>query len=403
MLVTKLKYAVAALVLTGLLGFGGAWLTQSAPAREATVPVSKAERDDAPPPVEVNFPDEAVGDRGKREDPAGRKETGVRGLFVAFDEEKGLITLRVGRDEGEESFHLAGKEVKFTSNLGEPLRPKAIPKGALLLLELNELKDVSAVQVIYPTRSLVLSGVNPERMAVRFKADEGEQALKIAPEAKLSLNGKAAKLEEFKAGMRVNLVFGMDKETVLAMAEDIRRDGDAPREGDVGRDKGRREPPDKRFDVLGTITLINAKEGTIDVLAGSEGDPWIKTFTIPKEVKASVKMDRFSREVELSELAKATRVMLNLAEDKKTVTKLVVQPPLIRLVIKAVDAEKNRIVVGEESFALTKETEIYINRRAGKLADITPGMGGVGWLTFDRSGILVLQIFTGDVPREGAR
>lgn len=142
------------------------------------------------------------------------------------------------------------------------------------------------------------------------------------------------------------------------------------------------------------------KEGTIDVLGGGEGDPWIKTFFVPKDVKAQFKMVRHSREMSLEQLGKALRVSLKLADDRKTVASLRVQLPAFRGTVGAVDPKKGQITTGEKTYAVDEETTIFIQNRPGELADVAPGMFATYFLSPDRSRMVVIQAFRPERERE---
>jgi hypothetical protein len=167
----------------------------------------------------------------------------------------------------------------------------------------------------------------------------------------------------------------------------------------------KKDRPDERglFDVHGVISAVSVKDAAIDVVGGGEGDPWVKTFTLPKDFKAQTKMERFSRDLTIADLHKATRVSIKLAEDKKTVAKMVVHLPLIRFNVKSVDAAKGTISGGEESFTVDKGTQFWIHGKAGALADVTPGMRVIGWLSPDRSRLIAVQAFRPDAEREDGR
>jgi len=427
MLISKLKISTLVLFCAGMLGLGANWMLQPASARDEVVP--SAAKILFPTVVDEDF----VVQREEGGRDGERKKDAVRGSFLRFDAEKGLITLSLGRDEGrnEQTYHLAAKNVPFKSNLGEPIRPASLIKGTQVTLTLNELDDVAGVEAAYPTLAVVLKSVNPARHAISVTHERGERAFKVAPAAKLSLLGKPAKLEEFKEGTRVELTLDFERETVLAIGL-VRRDGDGgvrgprdgegpprkgPRDGDAPVRKGPRdgERPGKDaprdgerprvpgrpvFDVNGVITSVNVKEGTIDVLGGGEGDPWIKTFTMPKDLKAQVKMARINLELSLSQLSKAQRVSFNLGADKKTIASLVAFNPAFRDTVKAVDAAANKITAGETVYAVDKDATILIQNKPGTLAEVTPGMFASYFLTPDRSRILVIQAFRAERERE---
>ncbi|MFO0968003.1 MAG: sigma-70 family RNA polymerase sigma factor [Gemmataceae bacterium] len=394
MLVAKLKISAVVLCVAGLLGLGTHWLVQTGSAQDRGRP---AERRIVPDRAPVDR--EAAADPGREE----RRDSKniVQGAFVSFDAAKGLITLLVGAERGrdgvEKTYHLAAKEVPFLSNLGDKVRPMTLTKGAQVALALNELDDVAEVRVNYPTVAAVLSGVNAAEKTVSVGGEREPRSFKVAATAKLMVDGKPAKLEDFKGGMRVNVVFDFERSTVLAMASgemgrgrDVDPRRPAPRDGDPrgGDPRGVRGRPE----LTGIVIGVNAKEGTLEVAGGSEDETWIKTLVVPKEMKIDSNVSRIGVELGLADIARATRVTFALADDKKTLARLSAHLPVVRVTLGEIDAAKGTVKSGAATYTIDKGSKLVIPGQEGSIGNLKAGMQAIVFLSPDRSRIVLLQV-----------
>jgi transcriptional antiterminator Rof (Rho-off) len=158
---------------------------------------------------------------------------------------------------------------------------------------------------------------------------------------------------------------------------------------DAQRDLGRGE-------ARGTIKAVDAGKATITVAFGGGRDtpPADKTFALAKNVEVCVASPRGAglfNEAKLADLAVGTVVGLSLSADQKVVDSIIAEEPMVRGVLKTVDAKKNTLSLSmqagreraaeEQSYVLAADAEILVDDgrgrrhllREGKIEDLTEG------------------------------
>lgn len=139
---------------------------------------------------------------------------------------------------------------------------------------------------------------------------------------------------------------------------------------------------DGRTDARGVVKSVDAAAGTITVAfgGGRETAPTEKTFALAKDVEICVGAGRLGglfREAKLADLTPDTLVGLALSADQKTVEAVVAEEPLVRGVLKAVDAKTNTLTVnheggrdgseaGEKAYTLAADAEIVVDDGRGR-------------------------------------
>lgn len=163
-----------------------------------------------------------------------------------------------------------------------------------------------------------------------------------------------------------------------------------------------REQP--RPEVRGVIKSIDAAAGTITVTAGEGREAAAdKTFSIAKDVEvgiAAAGVGRVAvRDASLSDLSPGLTVNLSVTKDQKTVEAIVAEGPLVRGVLKQVEAGKLTIATqtgressDEKSYTLAADAEIGLDDgrgsrfslKEGRPADLLAGSLVIARLSLDR-------------------
>jgi RNA polymerase sigma factor (sigma-70 family) len=173
----------------------------------------------------------------------------------------------------------------------------------------------------------------------------------------------------------------------------------------------------RRAEVHGMVKEVNASARTITISVGSgrEAAPEDKTFAVAKDVEvvvgSSVARGRegLYKEAKLADLAAGLKVALTLAKDEKTVDAILTEGPMARGQVKAVDADKKTITIGqpargrdggaeEKTYSVAAKAEIAIDDgrghrfsiKEGTLADVAVGALVTAQLSLDSKHIQVI-------------
>lgn len=418
MLIAKIKLSAVALTLVAVLGLGG-WALDRAFAdrgasREEGLQLTGAVQDqekpvqkegvrkdkDAPKDGERKEKDGVRKKDGERKEDVKkdrpREVSGIRVILKSLDLAKGVMKV-VGAGDGnrtEQTYNLAGKDVKVTTTTETPLKLSDLREGLMLFLQLNNQDDVTGIQVELPRLFTFLTQVDAEKKQVTLRIEREQKTFAVAPNAKLLIQGREAKLEDFRVGAKVQLQLSLDRGTVLAMSLTTK----GPRDGEGAKGEREGEGPGRPH-VVGFVFGVQpgADGAKLEVLAGEEGDLEPRTLLVPKDLKIHFKAERLSQEVPLTELKKGVRLGIWLDKDKKTVTRLEALAPVLRnAVIKGIDAGGKKITIGEKTYTLAPEAQIVLGRKQVELAAVKEGDRATVVLSLDRAQIIALMVFRGD-------
>lgn len=439
MLIAKCKITGLVLVLTCALGVGGSFAVREAWAERPAATVAAAPALESLDlsvldPQEIAFQEREQPREGERKqekerpregdrkpekerpkdgerrpeerpkDGDRRAERGAIGIVKKLDVKVGTITIQSLRDgdTGEKTLNLAGKDVRVTSNVERAVTLEDVREGVRVFLALNENNDVSAIRVEVPVVPAFLIGVDAENKTITVRQDRvGESTLKVAPDARIVVSGKAIRLNSLDAQQRVLLQLSADKQTVLGITggqPETRREQAGAREEVRERDLGR---------LGGVIVEIDPGKGTIGLLVGREGNLNITTLTVAKDAKLRLMHgDRPLNEITFAQLAKPAQAWVTLNGDQKSATAIDVMAPIMRLRIKAVDAAGRKLTVAaermEHTFELAADAKVTRGREEVQLAELAPGTMVMLSLSLDRSRVIAATVI-GDGDRERER
>jgi RNA polymerase sigma factor (sigma-70 family) len=433
MLIAKCKITGVALILTCALGVGGsfavrdAWAERPTPTVVLTGPVLESLDMSLLDPESSFFQDRERprdGDArqekerardGDRKPEKERPRDGDRerertalGIVKKFDAKVGTITIQSLRDgdTGEKTLNLAGKDVKVTSNVERAATLEDIREGVRVALILNDNNDVAGIRIEVPMAAAFLLKADPADKTVTIRVERlGEKTLKVAPDARITVGGKAAGLADLQPEQRVLVQLTPDKQTVVAVQAGGR---DAPRERpgipDGAREReGGREPGR----VGGVIVEIDVAKGTIGLLVGREGNLAITTLNVSKDAKLRLLHgDLPLGELRFADLSKPAQAWVTLDEGQKSATALDVAAPIVRMRVKAVDASARKVTFAaervEQTYEFAADAKVRRGRNDVPLNDLQPGMMLMLSLSLDRSKVIAATVI-GDGERERER
>ncbi len=344
----------------------------------------------------------------------GKKKSGdFFGLIKAVDLKVGTLTVQSLRDGDREdvTFSLGAKNLKVESTFGQALKLTDLTPGLRVHLQLKEM-DVMSVQVENPQVPAFLTKIDAEKRIVYGRAERMNAQYEVAADAKLTINGRAVKLAEVPLEERVFLTLTFDRKTVLAMnAKKVagERPGvEKPRE-ELPQDRRVERPVDRPGFVQGTIVDIDAAKNTVNVLVGRPEEQSIETVALAKGAKVHVQFaERSVAEISLAQLTKPLQAMIQLSDDKKSASSLIVLAPTLRGGVKSIDVAAKKITLvseGRQEKTLDIDADAVIRvqaRDAAKLADVTAGMNVIIGLSLDRQRVIGIVVQP-PTRREGDR
>ncbi|MBI1830364.1 MAG: hypothetical protein HYR84_02800 [Planctomycetes bacterium] len=103
-----------------------------------------------------------------------------------------------------------------------------------------------------------------------------------------------------------------------------------------------------RGDQRGVVKTVEATSITVAVGGGRETPAVEKTFTLAKNVEVCVGGFQFGglfKEIKLADIPPGTTVGLGLSADQKTVESIIAEEPMVRGILKGIDAKKGTVTV----------------------------------------------------------
>ncbi len=331
---------------------------------------------------------------GRRDGENGRDPNALRGLIKEIDIKVGTITIQHIGDgkNGDGIFNIADKALKPTTSSGKALTLADLTPGTRVILTAKD-QDVTAIRVENPVAFSFIANVDIENKIVQLRMENQSRKLPVADDAVINVLGRRVKLAEVPTGERAMLTLSLDKSTIVGI--DIARARAKPA-GVEGRPVREGERERAIPQAHGTIVEIDAKNQTLNLLLGRDGDLKLQTVAIGKDSKIALQFDeRTVRDLSFAELTKPMLANIQLAEDGRTVKTLNVLAPTIRGVFKAFDSTKKKVSLVtdarvEKKFDADTASVVTLQGRAGKLADIPAGTPVLVAFSPDRSRVIAI-------------
>jgi len=286
----------------------------------------------------------------------------------AVDAQRNTITIK---DRGEEKTFAVARDA-FIAVDSKPAALASVPVGSFVNLGLAaDQQTVRSIGADGPSLGgcggSLVQAVDAQKRTITFdeKAprDIAGKTFTVAQDAFITINGnRTGTLADVPVGCYVNLLLRVDGKTVGRV--------DAQGPSNLCRPEG------------SVVKAVDVEKGaiTFDENAGAEIAG--KTFILAKDVNIVID----GKKGELSALPPGTLVQIRLWVDRQTVGNIFTcghPVPDIGLV-KAVDAGKNTITVGDTTYPVAKQAIIQINGKNVRLADVPIGVSVSLKLNVDR-------------------
>jgi hypothetical protein len=291
--------------------------------------------------------------------------TAARTLFGQVTEVKGTkLTVALGRRTlpALETFEL-GPKVKVLID-GKPGKAADLAKDMAVRLEMDDKDAVLAVLAEGPTMGATLKEVGDGKVTLLGRGPafliEKDTTYPVAPDARVSIGNKPARLSDLRVGARVMVKLSADRKSAVAILQP-----DAGREG---------------LPMLaGQIQAVDAKAGTLTLAAGRAGEA--QKLTLGKEVKVTI----LGRQAALSDLKTGVYALVRLAPDRTVlaITVSAARAPDVQGFqgrIVAVQGSKLTLQVGrrgpdsEQVLEVGKSIRVVLDGKPANVSDLAKGM-----------------------------
>lgn len=214
------------------------------------------------------------------EERAERRAKEVRGTLMEHD--AALLKLRQGGDNPQEKSFALTKETSVTIDR-KPGKLLDLKPGMLLKSQLSS--DGSAIMRIEASGPIVFGPVDSvdsqaRTISIAKKSKEEGQTppaskYELASDAEIEIDGQPAKLADLQTKLGASLQLGVDGQTVIAITQRVKVEGE----------KGRR--PDFQT-TKGAISVVDPSTRQLTIIRQSEGQQQTSTHTIAKDAAITV-------------------------------------------------------------------------------------------------------------------
>jgi hypothetical protein len=317
----------------------------------------------------------------------------VKGVVKQLDAEVGTVTVRRKGAMEDELFNLFKKDLPVMLPGGEKGRLDAVKPGQAAQLIIGASGDVEAVEIDAPVLTVTVVEVDTERRRITIQADGiPAQTMAVAAEAKVWLAKRAALLREVKRGSEMTLTTSLDGKTALDLKLVADPDG-KPATKIYPRIKKSRLPG-LRFE--GVVTDIDGVKNELR-LTGPKTKGVPKTMPVARDAVVQVIYSQVPlQDVTLKQVARPAQATVLVSAENQQVTRVLVQPPVIRARVKALEADGGQLVVEVDGqpqrFALRRDIKIMDKARVRRLPDLQPNLAVSLVLSLDREQLLAVDI-----------
>lgn len=318
----------------------------------------------------------------------------VTGVVKRLDAEVGTITVLPGGKGAteEEQYNLLKPDIPVTLPSGEKARLDAVKPGQTAQLILGVRGDVEAILIQAPVFKATVKAVDPSARTLTL-AGEGIPArtIAVAPGAKISLIERPAFLREIKLGSEITVTASLDGKTALGL--NVAQDPDGKLAGKLYPRVKKSRLPGLRL--VGLLTDIDAANNKL-YLAGPTTKYRSKPMPVAGDAVVQVVFGEvLLRNVTLAQVVKLAPATVMVSPETQQVTHLVVEPPLIRGKVKALDGDGGKLVVEVDgkarTFELGQDLKVMYGTRVRRLMDLQPNLAVTLLLSLDREQLLAVD------------
>lgn len=319
----------------------------------------------------------------------------VTGVVKKLDAEVGSVTVRPSRKGAteDESYNLHKRDLPVTLPSGATARLDAVRPGQTAQLLIGESGDVEAIVIQAPVLAAAVVDVDSAKRTITIKGEGVPAAtIAVAPDAKVWLAGRPAFLREIKPGSAMTLTTSLDGKTVLDLKLVSDPDGKLASKL-YPRIKASRLPG-LRFE--GVLTAIDAAKSEVH-LAGPKTKNLPNPLPVAKDALVQVLHGQVPvQNVTLRQVVEPARATVLVSPENRQVTRVLVEPPVIRGKVKALEADGGQLVVEVDGkaqrFALRRDIKVMDKTRVKRLSDLQPELAVGLVMTLDREQVLAVDL-----------
>lgn len=319
----------------------------------------------------------------------------VTGVVKQLDVKIGTVTIRPSRKgaKEDESYNLLKRDIPVTLPSGEKAQLEAVRPGQTAQLIIGVTGDVEAILIQAPVFVATVVDVDTTKRTITL-AGEGIPAkmIAVAPDAKVWLAGRPAFLREIKLGSEMTVTTSLDGKTALGL--NLVSDPDGKLANKLYPRIKTSRLPGLRF--VGVLTGLDAVNKELH-LAGPKTKGIPKPMPVAKDAVIQVVYGNVPvQNVTLNQVVKLAYATVMVSPENQQVTRVLVEPPVIRGKVKALNADGGQLVVEVDgqakTFALRRDIKIMDRRRVMRLADLQPNVAVSLVLSLDREQLLAVDI-----------
>lgn len=316
----------------------------------------------------------------------------VSGVVTKLDVKVGTISIRPSKGALEgQSFSFLKKDIDVITPSGQKAGLNAMRIGHTVQLSIGPTGDVEAVVIQAPTFLATISDVDPEKRTLNILEGNQTSTMSVAADAKIFLAGRPAFLREIKSGSQMTVTTSLDGKTAVGMNLVADPDGKLANKL-FPRVKSSRLPGNR---LVGVVTDVDPAKGEIH-FAGPKTKGVVKSFPLAKDALIQVLYGEVAlQKLSLKGVVKQSSATI-LVSAENEVTRLLVKPPTVRAMVKAMDGNGGRLTVAvdrsEKTFLLRRDLKVMNGTRVMRLVDLQPNLELTLVLSLDQQQLLAVDM-----------
>ena len=312
-----------------------------------------------------------------------------------MDAKIGTVTVRPSRKgaTADESYNLLKRDIPVTLPSGEKAQLDAVMPGQTAQLILGVAGDVEAIRIQAPVFVATVKAIDTNARKITL-AGEGipSKTMAVAPDATIWLVGRPAFLREVKPGSEMTVTASLDGKTALGLK--VVADPEGKLASKLYPRVKTSRLPGLRF--VGVLTDIDAVKEELH-LAGPKTKGLPKPLPVAQDAVVQVVYGQVPvQNVTLNQVVKQAQATVLVSPENQQVTRVLVEPPVIRGTIKALEADGGKLVVEvdgkSKTFELRRELKVMDKTRVRRLVDLQPNLTVNLVLSLDREQLLAVDI-----------
>lgn len=308
-----------------------------------------------------------------------------KGAIRQLDLKTGAVTLKSLYGPEVKPFSLAAKEVPVTNPLGDKLALADLREDLRVTVKIRGEDEIVALKIDGPYLYGIIKKVDAATRSVALKDVFATKHITVPAAAKILDGGKDGTLEDFKIGGPIQVLYALDRKTILQVQ--------------TGKGVHSREPYLRLSRAVGYLVEVEHPKRSVQVLAQSYDHGVIKTYDVSPDVYVRLMYSlKPIDEIGFDRLVKWTKAYYFVDRDTGKIVNIDAELPLMhrRKVVK-LDPLARKLTVQEDTqtqvLALDAAVKVWTPRGDGKLVDVTVGRIVNCGLSLDRGRVVLLYLW----------